>query len=102
MFSNFLLGKLQVDDDVCTILGRVPLDLVARHAVCEFGDVSPRRYRQNLISLAEGDEIRSEYQADPTNPDLGRIRITTASGWGSTNVVWIKPQPKKAKNGLPF
>ncbi len=102
MFSKFLLGRLRTDDSVREVLGRTPLDLIARHAVCDFGDVSERRFRQNLIALEEAGEIMSEYPADPTDPKAGRIRITTTEGWGETWVAWVKYQPKKGKaNDLP-
>jgi len=48
--------------------------------VCDFGDVPTRRIKQNLFALDEGGEIQSEYQADPTNPSVGRVRVTTIRG----------------------
>ena len=103
MFSKFLLGKLTINDDARQALGRTPLDLIARHAVCDFGDVSPRRVKQNLLALDEGGEIQSEFLADPTDPSSGRIKVTTTDGWGETKVTLIKAQPKRKKTyGLPF
>jgi hypothetical protein len=103
MFSKFLLGNISVDDATKKALGRTPLDLIARHAVCEFGLVTPRQYKINLQSLEMADEIVSEFRVDPLTEDLGRVRITTVAGWGSTEVVWIKPQPKPKRrtHGLP-
>ena len=95
MNARFLLGAISVDDDVKQALGRVPLDLVARHAILDNGLISARRRKLNAIAMAEGDEIVSEYLADPTDPKGPHIRITTASGWGRTDVTLIKPQPNK-------
>lgn len=97
MFSKFLLGKLHIDDDARAVLGRTPLDLIARHAVCDFGLISEEQLLKNAAALNLGDEICSEFIADPTDPTSGRIRITTSSGWGDTSVSWIKPQPKRKK-----
>ena len=95
MFNRFLLGRLSVDEAVRRELHRTPLDMVARHAVGDFGVVSVRRNKQNLIALDTGDEIISEYLADPTQPDGPRVRVVTADGWGSTHITLTKPQPRK-------
>ena len=103
MFAKFLLGRLRVDDNVRSALQRTPLDLIARHAVCDFGTTSSRRVKQNLLALEEGSEIQSEYMVNPSDPTAGRIRITTTAGWGETRVTLVKPQPRKKKpDGLPF
>lgn len=103
MFAKFLLGRLRVDDNVRSALQRTPLDLIARHAVCDFGDVPPRRAKQNVLALEDGGEIESEYAVDPTDPSRGRVRVVTTAGWGETRVTLIKPQPKRKKpDGLPF
>jgi len=97
MFSKFLLGSLHVDDNVREILGRTPLDLIARHAVCDFGCTPPRTWKLNEMALTSGDEIISEYPVDPTNKKLGTIRVTTEAGWGNTHVVFVKRQPNTRK-----
>ena len=104
MFSKFLLGTLKVDDAVKQILGRTPLDLVARHAVCDFGVVSPRQYKANLLALEEAETIVSEYLVELGSEESGRVRVTTRTGWDRTDVTWIKPQPKPKRktNGVPF
>ena len=103
MFSKFLLGKLTVDDDARQVLQRTPLDLIARHAVCDFGEITPRRLKQNLLALEEGDEIQSEYLVDPSDREGERVRITTSAGWGETHVTLIKKQPRRKKaNDVPF
>jgi hypothetical protein len=102
MFAKFLLGRLKVDDSARSLLQRTPLDLIARHAVCDFGDISERRTRQNLLALETGDAIQSEYLVDPTDPAKGRVRVTTLAGWGETRVALIKPQPRKKAGDLPI
>ena len=94
MFSKFMLGSVVVDDSVREELQRTPLDLVARHAVYDFGCVTPRVEKQNLIAAKRGGEIVSEYLVDPEHPGGRRIRVVTTEGWGHTIVSLIKPQPK--------
>ena len=98
MFSKFLLGKLTVDDDARRALSRTPLDLIARHAVCDFGAVSPRRFKQNQIALSTGDEIQSEYLIDPTSPDRGRVKIVTALDGAKPTSPWSNPNPRKGNS----
>lgn len=95
MYNCFLLGRLRVDDAVRRELHRTPLDMIARHAVGDFGLVSPRRVKQNLLALDTGEEILSEYLADPSRPDGVRIRVRTKGGWGTTEVTLIRPQPRR-------
>lgn len=90
MFNRFLLGVIEVKPEVKKALGRTPLDLVARHAVCEFGGISREQFAANCESLDCVGEIISEYNADPTKPKFGRIRVTTIAGWGRTRVELIK------------
>ena len=93
MFSKFLLGHLVVKDDVVQTLERVPLDFIARHAVCDYGCVGIRQAKANEYALDAGGEIRSEYLIDPTKPEQGRVTVVTKAGWGETRVS-IKRQPK--------
>lgn len=99
MFSKFLLGQLRFTDEVMEVLERTPLDLVARHAVCDFGVATPRQVKANSYALQEGGEIRSEYLIDPTHPERGRITVVTKAGWGETKVA-IKPQPRRPVTGV--
>lgn len=94
MYSKFLLGHLVVKDDVVQTLARVPLDLIARHAVCDYGCVTERQSKANQYALEAGGEIRSEYLIDPTQPEQGRITVVTEAGWGETRVS-IKRQPRR-------
>lgn len=86
MHCNFLLGKLIVESDVRDLLGRTPLDLVARHAICEHGIVGPRRLKINADSAQHIGEIQSEYLADPTDPSKGTVVVTTSDDWSETTV----------------
>jgi hypothetical protein len=94
MFSKFMLGSVVIDDSVREELQRTPLDLVARHAVCDFGRVTTRVVKQNLIAVKRGGEVVSEYLIDPERPEGRRVRVVTAEGWGHTLVSLVKPQPK--------
>lgn len=96
MFSKFLLGALVVEEDVVQTLERMPLDLIARHAVCDHGTVSGRQVKANEIAMDGGGEIRSEYLIDPRHPEHGRITVVTVAGWDQTKVC-IKRQPKEPK-----
>lgn len=93
MFNRFLLGSIQIDKDVSRVLGRHPLDMVARHAVSDYGLVSARRWKQNDLAYNSCGEIQSIYHADPNDPSAGYIVVTTKSGWGSTHVTWRKWKP---------
>ena len=96
MFAKFLLGSIKIEDNVRHELGRTPLDLISRHAVCEHGIASPRRHKQNLLALAEAGEIQSEYLVDPLDPTAGTVLVTTIAGWGETCVT-IKKQPRTTR-----
>ena len=100
MYNRFLLGTIKIDPAVKRLLGREPLDLVSRHAVCDFGLVSDHHVHANAVALAEGRAITSEYAADPTDPLQGRIRVVTNDGWATTHVSWI-PAPKPRKKTEP-
>lgn len=102
MFSTFLLGKITVNDSVREAMHRTPLDLIARHAIGEHGDISPRQEKQNKLSLRNGGEIRSEYLIDPTDASKGRVSVVTIEGWGETHVSLNQPKRRKKKtDGLP-
>ena len=93
MHANFLLGTLIYEESVEAAIGRNPLDLIARHAVCDHGIVGRRQKVRNRVALGERGEIVSEYRLNPLHPEDGSIRITTSAGWGET-VVSIIPPPK--------
>ena len=106
MFAKFLLGSIKVAESVRHELGRTPLDLISRHAVCEFGIATPRRYKQNMLALAEAGEIQSEYLADPLNPESAHVVVTTEAGWNSTRVTLKKQlrtrRSKKDSDDFPI
>lgn len=86
MYANFLLGELHCSDAVCAALGRTPLDLVARHAVNEHGQITPRENMKNQRAMKEVGEILSRYMVDPTNPRLGHVLVITSECWSDTHV----------------
>ena len=95
MHANFLLGTLIYEESVEAAIGRNPLDLIARHAVCDHGIVSRRQKVRNRVALDEHDEIVSEYHLNPLHPEDGSIRFTTSAGWGETVVSIIPPPPPR-------
>lgn len=86
MRSNFLLGTLIVDDDVKLKLKRMPLDLIARHAVNDHGVATVRELRSNQHALQTADAIISRYAADPTDPSAGFVEVITSESWSTTTV----------------
>lgn len=96
MFNRFLLGKIRIAPGVIALLGREPLDLVARHAVADFGRVGSRVKAKNMraISGDVADEVVSKYPADPTDPRSPLITVTTLAGWGMT-IVTLPGQTEK-------
>lgn len=86
MQSKFLLGRIQVTTAAKRALGRHPLDLIARHAVGDYGRVGVRERDLNDHNRERGGEILSRYYIDPTRPELGCVEVVTLSGWGRTIV----------------
>lgn len=87
MYATFLLGDLHVSEQARAALGRMPLDLIARHAVNEHGQITPREAKRNEQSMNDAGEIISRYLIDPTNPSLGHVVVITDASWGQTNVI---------------
>ena len=86
MKSNFLLGEIRATPAARKALGRDPLDLVARHAINDHGNVTLREAKLNLKGYKEADVIVSRYVIDPTDPGRGNVLVITAPAWGSTTV----------------
>lgn len=86
VYSNFLLGGISTTEKAFAALGRVPLDLVARHAVNEHGLATARELKQNAIAMKTGGPIISRYYIDPTNPRKGKVVVITTKSWGATQV----------------
>ena len=84
MYANFLLGAISARAAVVRKLGRVPLDMVARHAINDHGLITPAERAANMKSMRIGGVIISRYPVDPTDPRKGMVRVTTVDGWGRT------------------
>ena len=102
MHSLFILGQLHVTDEAAKLLGRSPMDLIARHAVADWGLVGPELFFANRTSHATAGQIESIYHADPTDKRKGVVHVVTTEGWGET-IVMTSPQRKKYEKGeTPF
>ena len=84
MYANFLLGTILARKTVVRKLGRVPLDLVARHAINDHGLITPAERAANMQGMRSAGEIVSRYSVDPNDPRKGMVRVTTVGGWGQT------------------
>lgn len=86
MYSNFLLGELSVTEAARTKLGRTPLDLVARHAINDHGNITALERKRNQIGMKRAGEIISRFPVDPTDPSKGHVIVKTDASWTSTTV----------------
>lgn len=86
MYSNFLLGTLEVTEAAAARLGRTPLDLIARHAVNDYGYVTAKEAKLNAISMKHAGPIISRYMIDPTDPRQGYVEVITDESWTKTVV----------------
>jgi hypothetical protein len=86
MYSNFLLGELKVSDATKTKLKRVPLDMVARHAINDHGVVTALERRRNQTAMRDAGQIISRYMVNPLDPQEGYVEIITDECWGATHV----------------
>jgi len=86
MYSNFLLGTLKVSTAAQNKLKRLPLDLLARHAVNDHGSVSRLVLKRNSLHMKTVGEIVSRYSVDPTDPSQGCVVVITDEQWESTTV----------------
>jgi hypothetical protein len=84
MQTNFLLGTIQITPEATRVLKRLPLDLVARHAVNDHGRITGAERRKNESGMKTVGSIRSRYRADPTSARSEYVVIETDAGWGST------------------
>jgi len=91
VYANFLLGRITVRVAVIRKLGRAPLDLVARHAINDHGQITSDERAANLAAMKLAGEIVSRYPVDPTDPRKGMVRVTTVASWGRTVVSLEKP-----------
>ena len=86
MQSNFLLGTLSVSENAQLKLKRIPLDLIARHAVNDHGKLSRREQHRNAIGMKTIGEITSRYAVDPTDDTQGNVLVVTQNSWAQTIV----------------
>ena len=86
MQTNFLLGALAISPEAQIVLKRVPLDLIARHAINDHGLITRRERATNVLSMQTVGPIVSRYRIDPTNPKAGFVVIKTDEHWTSTLV----------------
>ena len=86
MFANFLLGELSITDAAKKALHRMPLDLIARHAINDYGKITVAQHRVNAKSMKSCGQIVSSYSVDPTDQTQGLVLIVTVEGWDRTSI----------------
>lgn len=86
MHAHFLLGEINITPAAKRKLGRIPLDLVARHAVNEHGKITHAECKRNIDGYLNAGPIMSRYRVDPLNPRAGNVVVLTDDGWLSTTV----------------
>ena len=84
MYANFLLGRLKVTTAAKVKLKRTPLDLVARHAIGDHGEVSTRQLKQNQAAFHTASQIVSRYRVVSSSTEY--VRVVTDDGWENTTV----------------
>ena len=84
MQTNFLLGAIEITEPARLLLKRVPLDLIARHAVNEHGTLTRAERARNELSMKTIGPIKSRYRVDPTKTFTPHIVIETDKGWSTT------------------
>ena len=67
-------------------LKRLPFDLVARHAINEYGNITPQERRANAHAMKCVGQILSRYPVDPTDPRKGSVLVITDEDWENTVV----------------
>lgn len=86
MYANFLLGTLGVSPAARLVLKRLPLDLIARHAVNDHGRITLKEKRVNESSMVTCGEITSRFAVDPTDRKAGFVVVITNASWNETTV----------------
>ena len=84
MYANFLLGNLAVTEAAAARLGRIPLDLFARHAVNDHGALTKEERVTNMRSMRSMGRIVSRFPVDPTDVSAGTVLIITDEAWAET------------------
>jgi hypothetical protein len=90
MQTKFLLGALSMTPEARMVLKRLPYDLIARHAVNDYGTISDKQRETNEHSMKVIGPVVSRYRVDPTKSKTRWVRIETDATWGST-LVKIEP-----------
>ncbi len=86
MRSNFLLGELRLQGEARIRLKRIPMDLIARHAVQDHGYISANEAAANETAMKNLGEIKSRFYIDPTNKQAGTVLVITCRTWSATTV----------------
>ncbi len=86
MYANFLLGNLRVTEAAKIKLKRLPLDLIARHAVNDHGHITTREAKRNAVALQRTGTILSRFYVDPTDHAQGSVVVVTHETWDDTVV----------------
>lgn len=84
MQTNFLLGTLKMAEPARLVLKRQPYDLIARHAINDHGNITPRERKANEHGMKVIGPIISRYKADPTDPASPNVVIRTSNAWSET------------------
>lgn len=84
MQTNFLLGALKLTTEAHMALKRQPYDLLARHAVNDYGHVTEKEREANDLSMHTAGAIKSRYKVDPRDPRSRNVLIITAADWSET------------------
>ena len=93
MYANFLLGHLRVTEAAKIKLKRLPLDLIARHAINDHGNITPREAKRNELAMKRTGTILSRYRIDPADPSQGSVVVITHETWDDT-VVQLEDEPE--------
>jgi hypothetical protein len=86
MKANFLLGSLKITPEARRALHRLPYDLICRHAVGDYGQITEQERKANELGMKTLGRILSRYSVDPTNPHSPKVRISTEETWRETIV----------------
>lgn len=86
MHANFLLGTLSYTEAALKALGRVPLDLIARHAINDHGKLYLHEIRANREAMTTCGQIISRFSIDPLDPSQGNVLVITTESWDETAV----------------
>lgn len=86
MYANFLLGEINTTDDVLARLNRIPLDLLARHAINEHGRLTKLERKRNQLAMRNVGRILSRYPINPLALSEGFVIVETKDGWGETEI----------------